>query len=62
MVHFPNVETKWDSCHGDCIAFWYDGVEGTISITVEEMARVTENGGEYLSPVQEELVLIPYPR
>jgi Xaa-Pro aminopeptidase len=40
----------------------YDGVEGTISITVEEMARVTENGGEYLSPVQEELVLIPYPK
>jgi Xaa-Pro aminopeptidase len=39
----------------------YDGVEGTISITVEEMSRVTENGGEYLSPVQDDLVLIPYP-
>jgi hypothetical protein len=39
----------------------YDGVEGSLSITVEEMARVTENGGKYLSPVQDELVLIPYP-
>ena len=37
----------------------YDGIDGTISITIEEMALVTEEGGEYLSPPQEELVLIP---
>ena len=37
----------------------YAGIDGTISITIEEMALVTEEGGEYLSPPQEELVLIP---
>jgi Xaa-Pro aminopeptidase len=31
---------------------------GTKTISVEEMAVVTENGAEYISPLQEELVLI----
>ena len=35
------------------------GQKGTRSITLEEMAAVTATGAEYLSPVQEELVLIP---
>jgi Xaa-Pro dipeptidase len=34
------------------------GQKGTRSITLEEMAAVTANGAEYLTPVQEELVLI----
>ena len=36
-----------------------DGVSGTKSITIEEMGLVTENGGEYMSEPQEDLVLIP---
>lgn len=35
------------------------GHKGTRSITLEEMAVVTAIGAEYLSPVQQELVLIP---
>jgi Xaa-Pro dipeptidase len=39
-----------------------DGVEGTKTISVEEMVVVTEDGAEYLTPPQEELVLIRAPR
>jgi Xaa-Pro aminopeptidase len=39
-----------------------EGVKGTKSITIEEMGLVTEKGGEYLCPPQEELVLIPAER
>jgi Xaa-Pro aminopeptidase len=35
------------------------GQKGTRSITLEEMAAVTATGAEYLTPVQERLVLIP---
>jgi len=35
------------------------GAEKTKTISVEEMAVVTERGAEYLIPPQEELVLIP---
>lgn len=35
-----------------------DGVDGTKTISVEEMVVVTEDGAEYLTPPQEELVLI----
>ncbi len=35
------------------------GQKGTRSITLEEMAAVTATGAEYLTPVQEQLVLIP---
>lgn len=35
------------------------GVKGTRSITSEEMAAVNATGAEYLSPVQQRLVLIP---
>lgn len=35
---------------------------GTKTISVEEMAVVTEEGAQYLIPPQEELVLIPSPR
>lgn len=37
------------------------GQKGTRSITLEEMAAVTASGAEYLTPVQEELVLIKAP-
>jgi Xaa-Pro dipeptidase len=63
----PRAERKLESgmvFAYDGVYVWpatYDGVEGTISITVEEMSCVMENGGEYLSPVQDDLVLIPYP-
>jgi Xaa-Pro dipeptidase len=35
------------------------GQQGTRSITLEEMVVITQGGSEYLSPVQEEMVLIP---
>ncbi len=36
-----------------------EGVEGTKSITIEEMPVVTEGGAEYMIPPQEDLVLVP---
>jgi Xaa-Pro dipeptidase len=36
--------------------------EGTKTISVEEMAVITEDGARWLVPPQEELILVPYPR
>lgn len=47
---------------GDYVWKATDGSEaGTRSITLEEMAVITSDGAEYLSPVQEKLVLIAAP-
>jgi Xaa-Pro dipeptidase len=37
-----------------------DGVKGTKTISVEEMAYVTDSGAEFLIPPQEDLILIRY--
>jgi Xaa-Pro aminopeptidase len=41
----------WPATDGDQL--------GTRSVTLEEMVTITEEGSEYLSPVQKEMVLIP---